>query len=99
MESIACGRTEKRHVLQNVKRICDIMITLTAASMFAGDSSFGPESMEMMLSRIVSTCSRKKMVKGEVTNRHGQLFPGTPNGAQPQHKPPMDVQGLLCPCK
>ena len=31
--------------------------TLTAASMFAGDSSFGLDSMEMMLTRMVSTCT------------------------------------------
>lgn len=30
-------------------------IKLTAASMFAGDSSFGLESMEIMLSTILST--------------------------------------------
>jgi hypothetical protein len=32
------------------------MVKLTAASTFAGDSSLGPESIEMILNTILSTC-------------------------------------------
>ena len=38
---------------------------LTAASMFAGDSSFGLESIEMMLRTILSTCMLQKHNKLE----------------------------------
>lgn len=34
------------------------MIKLTAASTFAGDSSLGPESIDMILNTILSTCKR-----------------------------------------
>jgi hypothetical protein len=36
---------------------------LTAASIFAGDSSFGPESIEMMLRTMLSTCKWKTLIK------------------------------------
>lgn len=39
------------------RRQDDASTALTAASMLAGDSSFGLESIEMMLRRIVSTCT------------------------------------------
>ena len=37
--------------------------SLTAASIFAGDSSFGLDSIDIMLSRIVSTYKKQNQLK------------------------------------